>query len=207
MPLQFYTPERSVIRAQSKTNKQGRDAELSPDAMSRYLDSLSINRLSQKRSYISALRDDVARELSRIDLPLSLYTEWYWKIDLHNLLHFLKLRFDSHAQKEIQDYARVIAGIVQTLFPAAFEAWVDYSYAAAKFSRMERILLSRIIESGEYVTKGQAVDLGMTSREWDEFEAKLKYKEPDLAVELDLSKAKSAEHFRQQAKKYVPEVE
>ena len=75
--------------------------------------------------------NEVARELARIDLPLSTYTQWYWKIDLHNLLHFLTLRVDAHAQWEIQEYGRVMAGMLKRVAPLSYEAWIDYDVCGA----------------------------------------------------------------------------
>ena len=80
---------------------------------------------------------DVARELARIDLPLSTYTQWYWKIDLHNLLHFLTLRVDPHSQWEIQQFGRVMAGMLKRVAPLSYEAWIDYDVCGAPLSRME----------------------------------------------------------------------
>src|SRR4029450_6713162 len=77
---------------------------------------------------------DVARELARIDLPLSTYTQWYWKIDLHNLLHFLTLRVDPRAQWEIQEYGKVMAGMLKRVAPLSYEAWIDYDVRGARLS-------------------------------------------------------------------------
>ena len=87
--------------------------------------------------------EDVARELARIDLPLSTYTQWYWKIDLHNLFHFLSLRADPHAQWEIQEYARVMAGMMKRVAPLSYEAWIDYNVCAHPMSRAELDALRR----------------------------------------------------------------
>jgi hypothetical protein len=89
------------------------------------------------------LGSDVARELARIDLPLSTYTQWYWKIDLHNLLHFLTLRADPHAQYEIRAFARVMAGMLKRVAPLSYEAWIDYGFSAAPMSRAELATLRR----------------------------------------------------------------
>src|SRR2546423_12567335 len=79
----------------------------------------------------------VARELARIGLPVNVYTEWYWKIDLHNLFHFLSLRMDAHAQQEIRDYATAMYALIQPIVPAAAEAFVDYNLEALHLSRLE----------------------------------------------------------------------
>lgn len=115
----------------------------------------------------------MSREIARIDLPVSTYTEIYWKIDLRNLFHFLKLRLDPHAQEEIRNYAFVIACITKELFPVAFEAFLDYELNSLKFSGPElKHLYDRTsISFGIYATLPEYCDL--TQREIDEFEAKL----------------------------------
>ena len=90
--------------------------------------------------------EDIARELARIDLPLSTYTQWYWKIDLHNLLHFLTLRVDTHAQWEIQEFGRVMAGMLKRVAPLSYEAWIDYDVCGAPLSRMELDALRACVE-------------------------------------------------------------
>ena len=90
--------------------------------------------------------NEVARELSRIDLPLSTYTQWYWKIDLHNLLHFLTLRVDTHAQWEIQEYGRVMAGMLKRVAPLSYEAWIDYDVCGAHVSRAELDALRALVK-------------------------------------------------------------
>jgi len=88
----------------------------------------------------------ISRELARINLPLSTYTQWYWKIDLHNLLHFLFLRLDEHAQWEIRQYALVMAEVVKALCPAAWEAFVDYRQRAIRLSLPEQEALHVLVE-------------------------------------------------------------
>jgi len=208
MPLQMYTPDKSVIRAQSIKNKQGRDEELDASQVLEYLSHLEHDRIHSKETYVTALKSDIARELCRIDLPLSLYTEWYWKIDLHNLLHYLSLRCDGHAQWEIQQYANVMAGMVKAVAPAAYGAWIDYRYCAVTLSRMDRLLLDDSNQSGDSPTLQKALDLGMTKREWEEFQKKMTW-DPDCVPnhELNPLKAKSAEYFLERAREYVPNIE
>ena len=110
-----------------------------------------------------------ARELARINLPLGFYTQWYWKIDLHNLFHFLQLRVDPHAQYEIRVYARVIGDVVRRWVPAAWEAFVDYRLEATSLSRAELEALRRLL-AGE---AGDLAALGLSKREHDELLAKL----------------------------------
>jgi thymidylate synthase (FAD) len=97
--------------------------------------------------YNSLLSKDIARELARINLPLSTYTEWYWKIDLHNLLHFLKLRMDEHAQYEIRVYANVIKEIINNFVPMSVEAFEDYIFESRSFSKQELAVIKKLIGS------------------------------------------------------------
>lgn len=150
LPSIFYTPRREDLRAQSTTNKQGRD-ESADSAMSehdyaQYLEDTEQMRASATDRYHRLLERGVAREIARIDLPLSVYTQWYWKMDLNNLLHLLGLRLDPHAQWEIREYARVIAGIVQRVAPVTFEAWMDYRFASISFSKQECEVLRTLLD-------------------------------------------------------------
>src|SRR5262249_9554158 len=146
---------------------------------------------------------DVARELARIDLPLSTYTQWYWKIDLHNLFHFLALRADAHAQYEIHAYARVIAGMLKRVAPLSFEAWADYEYGGAPLSRGELGAVQRLVAvrggdleaRGGRITSAELAALGLSKREIDELLAKLATPPPTDDFDLDLSTARPAEHF------------
>ena len=148
------------------------------------------------------INDGVAREVARTHLPLSTYTEFYWSIDLHNLLHFLKLRCDSHAQWEIRAYANIIAGLVKECCPLAFEAWYDYSFKSFNWTRLDQMLLQKtkdfiFDESPEkqnsVLTIGKSI--GMSNREVEEFLSKLKSPtEQDFT--LNLSTAQTAEHYQ-----------
>ncbi len=127
MPLLFYSPRREHFALQSESGNQGRAVE----AAGAELHAEAVRRWEGARARVAAdygwlAGENVARELARIDLPLSTYTQWYWKIDLHNLLHFLTLRVDPHAQWEIREYGRVIAGMVKRVAPLSYEAWMDY---------------------------------------------------------------------------------
>jgi thymidylate synthase (FAD) len=111
----------------------------------------------------------LARELARINLTLGFYTQWYWKIDLHNLFHFVRLRADAHAQEEIRAYAHVIGDVVRRWVPAAWEAFVDYRLEATNLSRAEREAVRRML-AGEAIDLGA---LGLSAREQAELQAKL----------------------------------
>ncbi len=146
MPMLFYTPSAEQLQTQSKQNNQGRSG--APVSEKEYAEALArweeIRKLSQS-AYEWMTGHEMARELARIDLPLSTYTQWYWKIDLHNLLHFLKLRVDSHAQWEIQEYGRTMAGMLKRLAPHSYEAWVDYDVCGSRMSRMELEVIRKLL--------------------------------------------------------------
>lgn len=209
MPMQFYTPEAENLGIQAKNNKQGRsDAvseEVHTDAVFRWLE----QRKSAQENYEWLLEEDVAKELARLDLPLSMYTEWYWKIDLHNLFHFLRLRCDSHAQWEIRQFGDVMAGMVQRVAPNSFDAWVDYRFCARNFSREELDVLQLIIREsgmGPEDIKKLVEGSSLSSREQGELLLKL-LRVPEVPnFSLDLSQAKSPEYFYDEAQKYVPNV-
>ena len=146
MPEEFYVPEETVIKYQSTSNKQGRDnEEVPPEIRRRVLEILLEEQKSAFKGYQEMLDYNIARELARINLPLSLYTEWYWKIDLHNLFHFLKLRMDKHAQYEIRVYAEKMAEIVKAVVPMAYEAFEDYVLNSITFSKNELLLLKKYL--------------------------------------------------------------
>ncbi len=216
IPMLFYTPEAEQLQTQSRKNNQGRsgvalDAELQGEAGRRWAES----RRHAVETYDWLTAHEVARELSRIDLPLSTYTQWYWKIDLHNLLHFLTLRVDPHAQWEIQAFGRVMAGMLKRVAPLSYEAWIDYDVCGSALSRMELDALRRLVapgEAGGLVGRGGAVsadDLlasGLSTREIDELVTKLRGG-PVPDFELDLSRARTAEHFAERFAQAVPRAD
>lgn len=120
---QFYLPELDLIARQSETDKQGRGEALDTGVAIDARDRLLSNSIEAYRTYRTLLSLGVARELARMALPVNFYTEWYWKIDLRNYLHFLDLRDHPHAQHEIREYARASFLLVQELFPVTFDAW------------------------------------------------------------------------------------
>ncbi len=148
MEDEFYVPPREQLRQQSKNNKQARgEEELSVDVQERILDLLKKDQSNVYSNYEGMLSDGLARELARINLPLSLYTQWYWQIDLHNLFHFLKLRLDSHAQYEIRAYGEVMATMAKAVAPIAYEAFEEHILYAVKLSRSSREKLQKLLES------------------------------------------------------------
>jgi len=215
LPLLFYRPEREQLKAQSASNRQGRSGapldDLHDDAMARWEE---LRRLAAAQ-YEWLVAHDVARELARIDLPLSTYTQWYWKIDLHNLLHFLSLRVDPHAQYEIRAFARVMAGMVQRVAPLSFEAWVDYELHGAELSRAEMTVLRRLVRAdrGSLIAPGGSVDattlgmLGLSAREAEELLVKFAEVEQPQDFTLDLASARSAEEFAAEMEAAVPQVD
>ncbi|MCK4607010.1 MAG: FAD-dependent thymidylate synthase [candidate division Zixibacteria bacterium] len=173
MKGEFYIPDDQDIRRQSDVNKQGRSDKEVPEATRRRLvDYLSRSQKEAYDRYNEFIEAGLARELARISLPLSLYTEWYWKIDLHNLLHFLRLRLDSHAQLEIRRYAEVMADIVRTVCPIAYEAFEDYSLKALGFSGPELAALKDALVDLK-IDKESLVSRGLSSREAGELLDKL----------------------------------
>jgi thymidylate synthase (FAD) len=176
----FYLPGAEDVALQSDDNKQGRRDEALEAGEADTVRSLL--ELGQRRAYDSyrALVDrGIARELARINLPLSLYTEWYWQIDLHNLFHFLKLRLDSHAQKEIRLYARVLLDIARTVAPCSCGSFERHILGAVSFSRDEFAELKRRLaagaakpEEGDGTFAGES-DFTLSGKVLERFETKL----------------------------------
>ena len=215
MPMLFHLPSREQIQTQSRSNNQGRSGSTVPDSI--YQEALrrwEKIREESRGTYEWLTGEDVARELARIDLPLSTYTQWYWKIDLHNLLHFLTLRVDRHAQWEIQEYGRVMAGMLKRAAPLSYEAWIDFDVCGARLSRAELTALRRLVAHKGDGLEAKAGSLsaseletaGLSKREARELFEKL----DDVTVpdfELDLSKAQSAESFAARFSQAVPKVD
>ena len=224
--MQFYVPRPEDMGSQSKKNKQGRATPIDDAAAKAIVARWEYLQREAQELYEIMISPniDLARELARMHLPVSLYTEWYWKIDLHNLLHFLNLRSDSHAQWEIQQVSNLKAAICQRVAPLAFEAWLDYEFQSRTFSRMEMQLLRMLIKSrlaadedGKswtqllatgFVNDVASGHLGLTKREWGQLVETFEECEADpyerKTFELDISKAKTAEWFAEEAKKYLP---
>ncbi len=216
MPLLFYRPERDQFSLQSAVSNQGR----APGSVSSGFYREAIRRWDEVRAqaaedYGWLVGENVARELARIDLPLSTYTQWYWKIDLHNLLHFLTLRVDDHAQWEIREYGRVIAGMVKRVAPLSYEAWVDYQVMGDKLSHGEIRALSRLVavdgeglaaRPGARLSIGDLSGLGLSGREIRELREKLVPGEvPDF--DLDLAAMRDPEEVAAEMLAAVPEVD
>ncbi len=146
MKDEFYVPEPENIRPQSQDNKQGRsDERFTSDQEQEIIRLFADEQKSIYSNYENLLELNVARELARNNLPLSLYTEWYWQIDLHNLFHFLRLRMDPHAQYEIRVYAEAMAQCAKAVAPIAYEAFEEHILGSVNFSRAECEALSALL--------------------------------------------------------------
>ncbi|WP_371253381.1 FAD-dependent thymidylate synthase [Orientia tsutsugamushi] len=174
---EFYLPRNEDIAPQSKTNKQGRSEEVISERWSmRVLEILKSDAERCYQHYEEMLNEDgeghivnpenvgIARELARINLPLNYYTEWYWKVNLHNLLHFLSLRGSKHAQYEIRAYAKKMIDIVKLWVPYSFEAFEDYVLHSALISKGGLAVVRKMIK-GEKVSME---DSNLSKREWEE---------------------------------------
>lgn len=173
---EFYIPESQQLAAQSEINNQGRgeiltgdEAErvlalLKQDAVQTYSHYQEMLNLDEKGNVLDENKSGLARELARMNIPVNFYTQWYWKINLHNLMHFLSLRADSHAQYEIRVYAEAILDIMKRWVPMAYDAFVEYRQKGAHVSRSGLNVIRRMI-SGEVVNQENS---GLTAREWEE---------------------------------------
>lgn len=174
----FYVPSPENMAGQSVSNRQGRDAAVGPEEAAQILDLLRADAQRNYANYRWLLNEDdagapldpsrtgLARELARIGLGLNTYTQWYWKTNLHNLLNFLRLRADPHAQYEIRAYADVIMGVLQRWAPVTHDAFVEHRLGAATLSRTALSAVRRML-NGEHVDEYSS---GLTAREWRELE-------------------------------------
>ena len=170
---EFYIPAPEHLAAQSVVNNQGRGEALSGEEAERVLRYLRDDAMRCYDHYEEMIGQDdqqgLARELARMNLPANVYTQWYWKVDLHNLLHFLRLRADAHAQYEIRVYADEICKLVADWVPFAYKAFEDYRMGGATLSSTALDCVRRMIK-GEEVTQENS---GMSKGEWREFQALL----------------------------------
>jgi thymidylate synthase (FAD) len=142
MKDEFYLPDADKVAYQSESNKQGRGGSLPSDEAATVIELLNGQNRAAYAAYEQMLEQGVARELARTTLPVSLYTEWYWQIDLHNLFHFLALRLDSHAQYEIRVYAEAMATCAKAVAPLAYEAFEEHVLRRVAFSGTEAAALA-----------------------------------------------------------------
>jgi thymidylate synthase (FAD) len=168
---EFYIPAPEHLAAQSEVNNQGRGAALEGAEAARVLEYLKADSARCYDHYEEMIQTDgqqgLARELARMNLPANIYTQWYWKVDLHNLLHFLRLRADAHAQFEIRVYAEEICKLVADWVPFAYRAFDDYRMGGATLSATALDCVRRMLR-GEDVTQDNS---GMSKGEWREFQA------------------------------------
>lgn len=176
MDREFYIPEPEQLAAQSSSNRQGRGDVLEGEDAALVLDMLREDATRNYDHYAWMLNEDeagepiergrigLARELARMNLTLNTYTQWYWKTDLHNLLHFLSLRADSHAQYEIRVYAEAMLETVKAWVPLTYEAFADYRMGAVVMSAQMLGIVRRML-GGEAVTQETS---GLSKREWRE---------------------------------------
>jgi thymidylate synthase (FAD) len=147
---EFYVPHPEEVRLQSKRNKQGGSTQDVPDDLrGKVIELLQQEQQQLYSDYEVMLEEGIARELARINLPLSLYTEMYWQIDLNNLFHFLRLRMDWHAQYEIRVYGDTMAQLTKAVAPMAFEAFEEHILHGRNFSRTELELLRAALDLGK----------------------------------------------------------
>jgi thymidylate synthase (FAD) len=175
MKDEFYTPNPNDIRPQSVLNKQGRSEETLPDGMAdQAANAFKSGQDDAYAQYQEFLEQGIAREIARINLPVSNYTEWYWKIDLHNLFHFLRLRIDAHAQYEIRVFAEAIAELVKPFVPHAWQAFEDYVLNAHRMTAPELKVMKHLLESMEFPSDETLAELGLKGREAVEFKDKMR---------------------------------
>jgi len=173
---EFYIPEAEQLAAQSRANHQGRGDVLEGVEAAHVLDLLREDATRNYDHYAEMLNEDgagavvdparqgLARELARMNLSLNFYTQWYWKTDLHNLLHFLSLRADAHAQYEIRVYADAMIKMLKAWVPATYQAFLDYRLGAVNLSAQMLAVVRRMI-GGEVVEQAGS---GLSKREWGE---------------------------------------
>jgi thymidylate synthase (FAD) len=186
---EFYIPEE--LAEQSRSNNQGRGVSIEGDESAGMLKLISDFSQEAYEKYVHLMNTDdagntidpgrkgLARELARIVLPTNYYTQWYWKIDLHNLFRFISLRADAHAQYEIRVYAEKIAEIVKMWVPLAYEAFEDYVMKGIRLSSQEKEMIRKILK-GEKLNKKE---VPLSVREWNEFLVKFDLREEEI---LDL---------------------
>lgn len=181
MDKEFYLPKMEHLAAQSKQNHQGRGDVLEGAEAERVLEILKADSVNAYGHYEEMMncneegdifdenKSGLARELARMNLPVNFYTQWYWKIDLHNLMHFLSLRADSHAQYEIRAYADVMLDMLKAWVPITYQAFMDHRVGGAQFSAKALNVIKQMIAGKEISQE----DSGMSKREYNEMMAQL----------------------------------
>ena len=166
---EFYIPKSENLASQSKSNNQGRGDVLVGEEAKEVIQILKNDSLRSYKSYEEMLSNEnkkgLARELARMNLPTNIYTQWYWKTDLHNLFNFIRLRNDQHAQYEIRVYAEKIAELVKKWVPFAFEAFEQYQLNSSQLSANAMTCIKKLLSGGNISQETS----GMGKREWLEF--------------------------------------
>ena len=182
---EFYLPDSEHLAAQSQINRQGRGDILKGDQAKKVLDLLKNDAEQTYKNYEEMLNErydgtvidegktGLARELARMNLTLNTYTQWYWKTDLLNLMNFLRLRADHHAQYEIRTYADAMLDTVKKWVPITYEAFMDYRVGGTEISSKGKIVIQKMI-SGEKISIEES---GLSKREWNELMSAFKLKE------------------------------
>ena len=182
---EFYVPEPEHLATQSSTNRQGRGAVLEGQEAAKVLQILREDASRSHDHYVEMMNEDesgitlrdgqhgLARELARMNLTLNFYTQWYWKVNLHNFMHFLSLRADQHAQYEIRTYAETMLKILEKWVPQVYEAFCDYRLSSFEMSSPALAVVKKLV-AGEPVDQ---VASGLSSREWRELMVTLDLKE------------------------------
>ncbi|MBP5519769.1 MAG: FAD-dependent thymidylate synthase [Treponema sp.] len=159
MKDEFYVPQADKVAPQSKDNKQGRSNEaFDKSTAEKIINQLEAGQKEAYENYSELIDNGLAREIARINLPLSLYTEFYWEMDLHNLFHFLKLRLDSHAQYEIRVYAEVILEMCRKVAPMATESFINNMNNGVNFNGEEMDALRKVLAGEPNPLEGKKLD-------------------------------------------------
>ena len=172
---EFYIPKTSNLAKQSISNKQGRDQELESDLAKKIIKILKEDSKRNYNNYLWMLneqenkqydntRESLSRELARINLTLNTYTQWYWKVDLHNFMHFLSLRADSHSQLEIRAYADILLELLKKWVPITYKAFCSYRLNSADLSQESLEVIKKLIKG----KKVKRESTSLSKREWDE---------------------------------------
>lgn len=172
MPDTFYKPSVEEVRKQSRSNRQGGEERFSGEeekTAAEFVRFLEDSEALYGR-YAKLTEQGVSRELARIGLPVSVYTQWYWKCDLHNILRFLSLRMDGHAQAEIRAYADAMHALLEPIVPSTIEAWRDYELESVRLTRLEVEALKGRLGGG---SGALATDNKREQAEWDEKASRL----------------------------------
>jgi thymidylate synthase (FAD) len=166
---EFYLPDKNRLAKQSTDNKQGSGDIYPASEAERLINAMEIEQEDSYTSYKAYLSNDMAKELARINLPLSTYTEWYWNMDLRNLMNFLKLRMDTHAQYEIRVYANIIYDIVKSICPYTMESFKNHILNGCNFSEKEIQALRILVNNVDFIR----VNNVLSKKEYTEFCKKL----------------------------------